>query len=424
MAKVLPFRGLRYSKGDLASVTTPPYDIISPSRQKEFYEKDENNVIRLEYGMEYPCDTADNNRYTRAAAELKRMLEEKALVRDEKPCFYIYEEIFDNEGEKLSLKGIIGIVELSEFSEKKVLPHEETLSKAKADRFELMKATNCNFSQIYSLYNDGDGRLRALINEFSSKAPDLSFAAFDGLRQNVWIVPEGEAAREITRLFEDKQFFIADGHHRYETALNYKKYMESIGAEGDLWKYCMMYLVDMNLPGLVVYPTHRIVRGLKNFDADRLLGDIAVNFEITEIGKSEAEKTLKENADKNSYVLYCGGKCRLLTLKSQEAMRAALPEKGREYCSLDVSVLHTLILEKALKIDKENMAKQINLTYTRDAREAFAAVDSGEADCMFLLNATKVSQIKEISLANEKMPQKSTYFYPKLVTGIVMNMLK
>lgn len=420
---VIPFRGLRYADKDLSRVTTPPYDIISPQEQKAFYEMDKDNVIRLEYGYQFPEDTDSDNRYTRAAADLRRMLDEGALVRDKEPCFYIYEEIFSHGGKEMSLKGIIGAVELSEFSEKKVLPHEETLSKAKADRFELMKATGCNFSQIYSLYNDQSGQLPRLIADLSKGEPDLSFVAFDGLRQNLWIISDKAVTGEISRLFEDKQLFIADGHHRYETALNYKRYMEEQGAEGELWKYCMMFLVDMSDPGLVVFPTHRIVRGIEGFDGEKLLADVSSDFDAIEIDRSRAEEILAANADKNAYVLYFGGRCFLLTLRDAVAMEAALPEKGPEYRSLDVSVLHTLILEKILKIDKENMAKQINLTYTRDSEEGFAAVDSGVANCVFLLNGTKVSQIKEISLVNEKMPQKSTYFYPKLITGIVINPL-
>lgn len=423
MAKVIPFRGLRYRDKDMSAVTTPPYDIISDHQQKAFYERDKDNVIRLEYGYQLPTDDEGDNRYTRAAAELRRMLDEGTLARDGEPCFYIYEEIFSHGGKDMSLKGIIGAVELSEFSEKKVLPHEETLSKAKTDRFELMKATGCNFSQIYSLYNDESGLLPQLIDSLSKRTPDISFVAFDGLRQNLWIISGKEETAGISGLFEDKQLFIADGHHRYETALNYKKYMEAVGADGDLWRYCMMFLVDMSDPGLVVYPTHRIVRGIDGFDGEKLLDGVKDSFDVATIDRGAAEEILAANDHKSAFGLYFDGKSYLLTLKDPAAMEAALPEKGPEYRSLDVSVLHTLILEKVLKIDKENMAKQINLTYTRDAEEGFAAVDSGSANCVFLLNGTKVSQIKDISLVNEKMPQKSTYFYPKLVTGIVMNPL-
>lgn len=422
MTKVLPFRGLRPT-GTLNKITTPPYDIISPEEQKGFYEKDPDNIIRLEYGLTFDSDTDSDNRYTRAAAELKRMLNSGALRRDEADAFYIYEELFEHRGKQYSLKGVIGIVELSEFSEKKVLPHEETLSKAKADRFELMKATNCNFSQIYSLYNDEEQELPRLLDELTAREPDESFVAFDGLRQNLWIVNDPAATAEISRIFSDKQLFIADGHHRYETALNYKRHMEEQGAEGDLYKYCMMYLVDMSSPGLVVLPTHRIVHSLENFNAAEIAEKAADSFEISDIEPSGAEEILEGRADKNAFVMYSKGSCRLFVLKDKAAIDSALPDKADEYRDLDVSVLHTLVLEKLMGIDKENMSKQINLSYTRSAAEGFAAVDSGEANCVFLLNPTKVSQIKNISLVNEKMPQKSTYFYPKLVTGIVMNML-
>ncbi len=423
MTKVLPFRGLRPT-GDLAAVTTPPYDIISPEEQRGFYERDKNNVIRLEYGLAFDGDTPSDNRYTRAAADLRRQLDEGALRREDADAFYIYEEIFTHKGKERSLKGIIGIVELSEFSEKKVLPHEETLSKAKADRFELMKATGCNFSQIYSLYNDEEGALPRLIDSLSAREPDESFVAFDGLRQSLWVVKDSAANAEISRLFADKQLFIADGHHRYETALNYKRYMEERGAAGELWKYCMMFLVDMSSPGLAMLPTHRIVRGLKGFDADKIAAEASESFSVTDIPKENAEEILELHSGENAFVMYCKGGCRLFVLSDPSAMEAALPDKPAEYRALDVSVLHTLVLDKLMGIDLENMTKQINLAYTRSADEAFAAVDGGEADCVFLLNGVKVSQIKAISLVNGKMPQKSTYFYPKLVTGIVMNMLE
>ncbi len=422
MAKVIPFCGLRYRGKDLAKVTAPPYDIISASRQKNFYEMDKDNVIRLEYGITHPEDTEKNNRYTRAAAELHRMLGEGVLAKDEKPAFYIYQELFRHKGRELSLKGVVALVELSDYSEKKILPHEETLSKAKTDRFELMKATGCNFSQIYSLYNDASGALPELIDSLSQREPDVSFTAFDGLTQNLWVITDKKANAEITCLFEDKQLFIADGHHRYETALNYKRYMEGSGKTGGLWDYCMMFLVDMSAPGLVVYPTHRIVRDIKDFDINGLVKECESYFDLTPLSRENARNALANNSEKPAFVLYSRNGCWLLKLKDSDAMERALPDKSKEYRSLDVSVLHTLILEKALGIDKDNMAKQINLTYTRDADEGFAAVDGGEADCVFLLNPTKVSQIKEVSLVNEKMPQKSTYFYPKLITGIVMNM--
>lgn len=423
MAKVLPFKGLRYTDKNLSKLTTPPYDIISPEEQLKFYEADPNNVIRLEYAITYPDDTPSNNRYTRSRIELERMLKDEVLKREEEAAFYIYEEIFQNNGETLSLKGIIGIVELSEFSEKKVLPHEETLSKAKADRFELMKATNCNFSQIYSLYNDQKQQLPKLLDSLSQREPDITFCAFDGLRQNVWIVSDKEKTDEITKLFEDKQLFIADGHHRYETALNYKKYMEENGGEGDLYKYCMMYLVDMSLPGLVVLPTHRIVRGLKDFNAQRLLEKAAEDFFVTETDMPEVEKVLRENSHKNAFAMYADKKAYVFVLKDKNTMARALEDRPVQYRDLDVSVLHTLVLEKLLGIDKQNMANQINLSYTRSVSEGVKAVDEASADCLFILNPTKVEQIKDISLVNEKMPQKSTYFYPKLVTGIVINPL-
>ncbi|MDO4563183.1 MAG: DUF1015 domain-containing protein [Clostridia bacterium] len=425
MAKVVPFKALRYSdESQLSNVTTPPYDIISPSEQDAFYQKSEHNVIRLEYGKVFDQDSDSDNRYTRAAQFLSDWLADGTLKVEEADAFYIYEEIFENNGETLSLKGIIGRVELVEFSKRVVLPHEETLSKAKTDRFNLMKATNCNFSQIYSLYSDPSMALPAAIKRLSERKPDISFKSFDNLTQNLWIIKEPEETKRITDAFADKQLFIADGHHRYETALNYRNYLHEINGLSESANYCMMFLVEMEDKGLAVFPTHRLVRDLPAFNEAELVDKMQDNFRVEKVSADSSTifSTLAAHADKNAYALYTGKDYYyIITLKNPSAMDEALPDKTREYKTLDVSVLHTLILERNLGIDKANMAQQINLTYTRDFDEAIAGVRSGKFQCAFMLNATKISQIKDVSLINEKMPQKSTYFYPKLITGIVMN---
>ena len=432
MAHIIPFRGLRYRESEnLTAVTTPPYDVISPKEQEEYYNQSEHSVIRLELGKEYDSDTPQNNRYTRSAATLQEWIDEQVLCFEEKPAVYLYEEVFTlPNGETKSFKGFITLVELEEFSKKIVLPHEETLSKAKTDRLNLMNATHANFSQIYCLYMDPQKTLTALIGEISSKKADVSFTAADGIRQNLWIVTDEATIALVQKGFADKQLFIADGHHRYETALNFRNQMRAENPDyqkDDLFNYVMMMLVEMDDPGLVVLPTHRMVKNLEHFDESSVLAKLADTFACEKIAVNsdaakEMESALAAHTDKKAFAFYTGKDYfYLLTLMDQNAMKRHIQDKSDAWLGLDVAVLHTLILGDVFGIDMENMANQKNLVYTRYADEAAEGVKKGEYQCSFLLNATKVREIKDVSLANEKMPQKSTYFYPKLITGLVMN---
>lgn len=436
MAKVIPFRGLRYNADkfkDLDAVTAPPYDIISPAQQQELYNKDEYNVIRLDYGMDFVSDDKENNRYTRSAAYLDKWIADQNLIFEDKPAFYIYEQIFSlgSEDPSHSLKGIIGLVQLEEFSKKVVLPHEETITSAKEDRLRLMQATAANLSQVYSLYMDEDKEISDLIEAWSDGAPDISFVSHENITQNLWVITDETVNARLSQLFEDKQIFIADGHHRYETALNYRRarHEEDGTPEGSMsYDYVMMMLVSMSNGGLFVFPTHRMVRGLESFDEVLFVGFLTEEFTVSKIYFTEGDYAsiimdrLANTVDETLFGLYTGKNYYyLLKLKSTQPVDAAIQGKSDAYKHLDVTVLHTLILEKYLGIDQENMRSQKNLVYTRDAHEAVEAVKSGEFDCAFLINPPKVSEIKEIAQVNEKMPQKSTYFWPKLVTGIVMN---
>lgn len=432
MAHIIPFRGLRYHESEnLTAVTTPPYDIISPKEQEAFYAQSEHSVIRLELGKEYESDTANDNRYTRSAATLKEWIDEQVLCFEEKSAVYLYEEIFSlPNGETKSFKGFISLVELEEFSKKIVLPHEETLSKAKTDRFNLMDATHANFSQIYCLYMDSQKTLTKLIGEISEKPADVSFTAADGIRQNLWIVTDESVISAVQEGFSDKQLFIADGHHRYETALNYRNKMREEHPDykqEDSFNYVMMMLVEMDDPGLVVLPTHRMVKNLEHFDENEVLEQLSSTFAAEKIAvknsaAEEMEAVLAAHTEEKAFAFYTGKEYfYLLTLTDSSAMKKHIADKSDAWLGLDVAVLHTLILGDVFGIDMENMANQKNLVYTRYAKEAAEGAASGEYQCSFLLNATKVREIKDVSLANEKMPQKSTYFYPKLITGLVMN---
>ena len=373
MADIRAFHAMRYTKsaGEAKELTCPPYDIISEAERAAFLERNPHNVIRLELPRgEEPYKTAGKTLHT--------WLSDGTLRCDKDAGLYIYEEEFKTDvdhGEVRSLKGIVCLVRVEDFSAGVVLPHEETLSKA--------------------------------------------------------IVNDKQALEAFRADFAPRKLYIADGHHRYETAIHYRDYCRENAVWAPGSEFVMMTLVDMAHPGLVVFPTHRLVRGIEGFSAEKVLESCGEYFQIETLAdKSEIEPRMKnaydagqkafvfvyKNGDRMNYVL--------LILKDAAVMEEFMPEKSEASRGLDVSVLHTLILERALGIDRENMASQKNLTYTRDLNEALSMVESDEMQCAFILNPTRVEEIGAVAAAGEKMPQKSTYFYPKLITGLVMNNLE
>ena len=418
MAEVKPFRAMMYQEecaGPFAKLCCPPYDIIPPVEQERLYREEPYNAIYLEL-----APGEGKKRYENAAATLKSWLEQGILKIQDRDAFYIYEEEFTVGGKTLSLRGVIARVTLEEFSKGIVLPHEETLSKAKQDRFDLMVATGCNFSQVYSMYIDDEHTITPKIDAMAARCPDIAFTYTDGVTHRLWIETDETKCAALSHAFEGHQLFIADGHHRYETALRYRDYLrETKGYAGDA-ESVMMMLVDIDHTGLVVLPTHRVLFHLPAFQAQQTLSALDGTFVSRQIAKSEIADAL-EQAEAPSFVFYAEGVAHLLTLTDSSAMSAAVPNRSDAYRALDVAILHSLILEPCFGIDRENMARGENLRYTRDAAEALAEVDSGMAQAAFIINPTRVRQIKDVALAGDKMPQKSTYFYPKIITGLVFN---
>lgn len=420
MAEIKGFRALRYTPaaGGISSLICPPYDVISEDERRHFIDENEHNIIRLE------LPRGGDDPYAEAGNILDKWIKDGILAQDDADSIYVYEEEFEEKGVKMSFKGIICLVKLEEFSKGIILPHEETLSKAKADRFNLMKATGCNFSQIYSLYTDGGGVTGGFIDGISCGEPLVTAKDASGVTHRLWRTSDPGVISAVSASFDGRKLYIADGHHRYETAINYRNYLreQGLAKPGDLADYVMMTLVDLDSPGLVVYPTHRVVHGIENFDAELIKTRCKKYFDIMEYPREEALAHLAKAgaAGSKAFVLYTGGRYSLLTLKDPDALCREYSDVCRELMLLDVSVLHRLILEQIMGIDSEKLKNQTNLTYTRDIDEAVGLADGG-ADCAFILNPTKVTEIKTVALAGEKMPQKSTYFYPKLITGLVMN---
>lgn len=424
MAEIKPFRGMRFDidkAGELKTLCCPPYDIISEEQRRAFIEENEYNVIRLELPRE------GEDVYVRAGEILDMWRSKGVLLHEECPAVYIYEMEFNAYNKRKSVKGMIARVKVEEFSKGVILPHEFTLSKAKTDRFNLMKATNCNFSQIYALYMDEAHTTLQTIDVQSQRDADYVFTDDDRVTHRLWIVTDEAVIAKLCADFDDRKLYIADGHHRYETALNYRDYCREngISKEGDAQDYQMMYLVDMEHPGLVVFPTHRMVRDLPDFDKEAVLAGCRDYFDIEKFDSVGNMNTLlgeQYKKGKKAFAFYCGkGEWYMLTLKDLAVMDDILPDLSAASRQLDVSVLHSLVLEKTMGIDKENMANQINLTYTKFFEEAILGVDKGAFQCSFILNPTRVTEIRDVAAAGEKMPQKSTYFYPKMITGMVMN---
>jgi uncharacterized protein (DUF1015 family) len=416
MATIKGFKGLRYTEkaGSLKELCCPPYDIISEKERQELLKTNPHNIIRLELPTSYKDGegVVGTAAYEEAGKVLDNWLHQGILADDKQENIYVYEFSFTLDGITRSVKGFIPLIKIHEFSENIILPHEETLSKAKTDRFNLMTATGANFSQIYSLFSDEKNDVLAVLESATTSSPISEFTDEADVTHKLWKISDFDVISKIADLMRDKQVFIADGHHRYETALNYMKSVNGGGTSS----FVPMFLVSMENPGLAVFPTHRIVRDYKSFNYTDLIAKSGEYFNITEnLSKDESLKLSDEafKTEKNAFVIYYGGKYTLMILKNK---------MGNDVLSnLDVSVLHSLVLERLLGIDKENMAAQTNLTYIKDLNDAISAVDNGTANCAFLMNATRISEIRDVSLVGGKMPQKSTYFYPKLTTGLVMN---
>ncbi len=440
MAKIAPFRGVLYNKekaGVMADLVCPPYDIISPSGQKELYRKSPYNIVRLEYGQENPTDTDTDNRYTRASALLDEWLKEDILHQEQVPALYIYEMEYVAGKIPKRLRGFVCRVKVEDYQEGTIKPHETTLSGPKTDRLNLLRACRFGFSQIYALFSDPQGTITGILADVGG-APMKEVISSDSVIHRIWSVTDTNLVGRIVREMADKHLYIADGHHRYDTALKYRnERREASGtASGEeLYDYTAMFLAGLEDPGITILPAHRAVFNLQNFEPHRFIDSLKEYFGIERIdftGKTETKDmetildTMKHRAGhahifgmrikgKNSYYL--------LTLRNESVMDAILSDKSPAYRRLDVSILHHLIIDMLMGIRMDTHKLGRNIEYIKDAREAVDRVSDGSADVVFLMNPTKVEEVKSIALAGECMPQKATYFYPKLVTGLVMHKL-
>lgn len=421
MAVIKPFKGVLYNKekvGNLDAVVTPPYDVISQEDQQWYYDRHPNNVVRLILPKE------SGNKYVNSASCLGDWLGAGILAQDSESCIYAYEQEYEIGGQRKRRLGFTCLIQLESFERRTVLPHENILAKPLEDRLNMIRATHANFDSVFGLY--ANNRVEPILRPFMAGKPDLSAVDKDGVRSDLWRVSDPEAIEAVCKILADESVVIADGHHRYSAALAYRDEMQSkIGtANPDApYNFVMMTLVSLEDKGLVVLPTHRVVYNLRNFNAASFCSRLAEYFELIETPSGMLVESM--SAAKHVFGLYLGGgKSYIIKLKPTVQPERVIETPGSDALKrLDVSVLHSLILEKLLGIGVQQLSAQSNLSYTRDPLGAMKAIDKGEKQALFVMNPTRVDEVKAVASTGERMPQKSTFFYPKLLTGIVMRVM-
>jgi uncharacterized protein (DUF1015 family) len=422
--RIEPFRGLFFNPrrcGDLAPIVSPPYDLIGPQRQQQLYERSPYNVVRLELSRE-------PDRYRAAAAMLEQWCRDGILERASAPAIHLYTQTFSYEGRQHRRNGFVVTLRLEEFAPGKILPHERTFAAAKQDRLQLLSATQVNLSSIFALYPGVHPELEHLREQVARREPALAVRDDLGIDNQLRTMAGADEIRTVQQALAGARLLIADGHHRYETALNYRR--ERRAAEHDpsglkAYDYVMVTLTSCADPGLLILPTHRVVRQIdpeSAFDFERRAAELFATEEF-----NDTERFLERLKDAGSGTLGAAlsvdSKLRLLRLKDSAAMAAAAPQKAAEVRQLDVSVLHSLIFERLLGIGEAAVKSGALIDYTVDARAALATVREGRAAGAFLMNPPSIADVERVSDAGATMPEKSTYFYPKLLTGLVMNPL-
>jgi uncharacterized protein (DUF1015 family) len=432
MADVRPLHGIRYSSevvSDLAQVVTPPFDVISQEAQERYYARHPYNVIRLELGKITPEDNTLNNRYTRAAQTLAEWRLNAVLRQDAAPAYYAYQQIFTYGGQTHTRTSLLARVRLEPWEKHVVLRHEYTRKKDKDDRLQLLRACSVNLSPIMSMYNDPQGRIRRLLSDHLHQ-PQVHITDELGEEHLLQLLSDPALIERVQDFFAERPLYIADGHHRYETALNYRN--EVLEARHDISSddpvhFVMMALIDLDDPGMLVLPTHRLFFDLSsevlaNLNSARLKEYLSVR-ELDKVNATTLQELEQAGEAAPSFLLITPEQSWLLSLNERGRTRMASAGHSAAWRELDVAIAHTLILEELLDLQAADLAAGQHMRYTHEAREALAAVPEGKAQAALLLNGTRVRQICDIADADDQMPQKSTYFYPKLITGLVLNPL-
>jgi len=429
MATIKAFRGTRYNPqkiDSLSNVISQPYDRVRHGLQEKYYDQSPYNVVRIIKGREEEEDGEENNVYVRARKYYERWLKQGVLMREDQPALYVHRQTFTlPDGTKITRQGLVSAFQLSRFDEGVVLPHERTHSGPKVDRLNLMRATQVNFGHIFMLY-PGD-RINELLNEAIEGREGLEARELfeKDVLQQFWPVTNADTIEAVLEEMAPKEnLIIADGHHRYETALNYRDDMREKHPDAPPnagFNFRMVTMVSMEDPGLVILPTHRLIHSYGKMSAAEVLEEAEEYFNRIPVeGRKELEAALEEaTADHPRFGFYNGGYT-VLELKDPDVMDRLLPGRDPAWRMLDVSVLHELLIQRVMGISEEAVERKENIEYLRDPQTGYDAVDEGEAEFLFVLNPTRMEQVRACTKAGEKMPQKSTDFYPKVISGLVM----
>lgn len=447
MTIIKPFRGYRYDPkavGSLSRVITPPYDVINKKQQAAYYKAHPYNFIRLDLGKTSPADNEKNNRYKRAAISLGEWINKGILVRDRRESVYVYEQEYTVGGKKRRRLGFISLARLEEDRTKGFLPHERTFKGPKLDRLNLMKETCANLSPIFSILPDENKKIINILKGFSGKNKPVFDVRFDGTRNRIWLMDDPGLIKRLKTSVKGKRALIADGHHRYEVALEYRRYMlkgrtagglsGSAAADPDALNYVMMYFATSDPSGLTILPTHRMVEGISAESFRRNLDKLGIFFDIIHSGSKDKMFARMRAEKRHTIGVYIGGLrgylC--LTLKRRDASGLIRSKNSAYWKNLDVVILHRLVFEKILGIKGERAERMI--AFTRDPKAAFEWVEAGQsrrngtlrcvARAAFFLNPPVFDEIKNIVKRRERMPHKTTYFYPKPPSGMVINRIR
>ncbi len=433
MAAIFPFQALRYdpSKVSPAQVVTQPYDKVTPAMQDQYYAASPYNLVRVILGKPQSNDNGQQNVYTRAAASLQQWRAEGVLVADPQPSIYLYTQTFripgDASGATAERRGFIALGQVEDYDHKVVYRHEQTLSKPKADRLNLLRATQAHCGQIFMLYSDPAGEIDSAL--WQNGPPTVEVRDQYDVLHRLWKVSDPAVIRTVQAKMADKKLIIADGHHRYETALNFRNEMRGhanpdLGAPSERM---MMTFVNMDAPGLVVLPTHRVVFGVEGFDIAKIGAKLQENFEVENLGPltdaaAALDRLRQAGKDATALLAVTSYGSFLLRSRAQQHSKnlAGLSERQR---ALDVVQLHKLVLEDALGMSEDDIREQRHLKYARDAHEAIDEVRTG-ANVAFIMNPVRIEQMRDVAFSGEVLPQKSTDFYPKMLSGLTIYSLK
>ncbi|MBL7185433.1 MAG: DUF1015 domain-containing protein [Phycisphaerae bacterium] len=435
--QVKPFKAFRFDGGvvgDVGDCIAPPYDVISDMQQEQLYKKSEHNIVRIIKGKTTACDNGDHNQYTRASEYLRKWIEQGAVRQDSAETIYAYVQDFEWAATRLQRLSFIALARLEEFGDV-VKPHERVLSKPLADRLNLKRATAAGFGLVFMLYEDEERIADEIMKRAAAAESLIDFVDEQDVRHRLFAIASAEDIEQIVNMMGAKSCVIADGHHRYTTGLTYAAESNNPNAA-----YQMLAFANTCQKGLIVLPTHRLVGNLEDFSFERLLVDLRENFEISELkfDSTQAKTDTRQEMLARMKAQYTGGKnafgiygaddaFHVAVLKDQSAMDPVAPEMSLAWRALDVSVLHKLILEELLGIDQERLTANENVRYVKDTPNAIddsiAQVDAGHKQAAFFMNPVKMEQLMKVTEAGERMPQKSTYFYPKVYTGLTIHKL-